>query len=127
MQDYCGEYKSEETLRMGLRWLDSIRESEASRAFARNPHELMRTLECFSRITVGEMIMHASLARKASSEILDFKRLDYLEVDPKAWEKFVTIKLENGEVKAGELPLNYWLLPPNASTYRENYERHRGL
>jgi len=127
MQDHCGEYKSEETLKMGLRWLNSIRESEASRAYARNPHELMRTLECLSRITVGEMIMHASLARKASSLPLDFKRIDYPEMDPPEWNKFVTIRLENGEVKVGELPFNYWLLPPNAATYEENYKRHCGL
>ena len=127
MQDYCGEYKNEETLKMGLRWLNSIRESEAARTSARNPHELMRTLECLVRITIGEMIMHASLARKASSELLDFKRLDYPEVDPPGWSKFVTTRLENGEVKIGELPFKYWLLSPNAPTYEENYERHCGL
>jgi len=127
MQDYCGEYKSEETLKMGLRWLNSIRGSEAANAYARNPHELWRTLECLVRLTVGEMIMHASLARKASSEILNFKRIDYPEVDPPEWNKFVTIRLENGEVKVGELPFNYWLLPPNAPTYEENYKRHCGL
>jgi len=124
MQDYCGEYKGEETLKMGLKWLNSIRESEASRAYARNPHELQRTLECMVRITVGEMIMHASLARKASSSALDFKRIDYPEMDPPEWDKFVTIRREDGEVKVGELTFNYWLLPPNAPTYEENYDRH---
>ena len=127
MQDYCGEYRGEDTLKMGLRWLDSIRESEAANAFARNPHELMRVLECQSRITVGEMIMYASLARKASSMPLGFKRLDYSQMDPPEWNKFVTTRLENGEVKVGEMPLNYWLQPPNAPTYKENYERHCGL
>jgi len=131
MQDYCGEYKGEETLKMGLKWLNSIRESEAARAYARNPHELKRTLECLSHITVGEMIMHASLARKASSKAevwgADFKRIDYPEMDPPEWNKFVTIRLENGEVKVGELPFRYWLLPPNAPTYEENYNRHCGL
>jgi len=127
MQDYCGEHKSEETLRMGLKWLNSIRESEGSRVCARNPHELARTLECISRLTVGEIIMHASLARKASSQCLDFKRVDYPEVDPPGWNKFVTVSLENGEVKVGELPLNCWLMPPNAPTYRDNYEQHCGL
>ncbi|MBA7714058.1 hypothetical protein ES703_123072 [subsurface metagenome] len=127
MQDYCGEYKSEETLKMGLRWLNSIRQSEASTACARNPHELARTLECLVRLTVGEMIMHASLARKASSLALDFKRIDYPEMDPPEWSKFVTTRLEDGEVKVGELPFNYWLLPPNTPTYQENYRRHCGL
>jgi len=127
MQDYCGEYKGEETLKTGLRWLDSIRESEGAKTFARNPHELVRTLECFSRLTVGEMIIHASLARKASSVALDFKRIDYPETDPPEWEKYVTLRLENAEVRVGALPLYYWILPPNAPTYKENYDRHCGL
>jgi succinate dehydrogenase/fumarate reductase flavoprotein subunit len=124
MQDYCGESKGEETLKMGLTWMGSIRESEISNAFARNPHELARTLECSVRLTVGEMIIHASLARKASSKALDFKRLDYPETDPPEWNKFVTTRLENEEVKVGELPFQYWLLPPNAPTHKENYEQH---
>jgi succinate dehydrogenase/fumarate reductase flavoprotein subunit len=125
MQDYCGEYKSEATLKAGLNWLGSIRESEASRAHARNPHELARTLECQSRITAGEMVMHACLARQASSRFLDFKRLDYRELDPEAWNKFVTIRLVDRSIKVGELPFNFWLRQPNAPTYRENYEQHR--
>ena len=127
MQDYCGEYKGEQTLKMGLWWLNSIRESEVAKTYVRNPHELARFLECMVRLTVSEIIMNASLARKASCPALDFKRLDYPEVDPPEWNKFVTIKLENGKVKAGELPFNFWLLPPNATSYEENYERHCGL
>jgi len=124
MQDYCGEYKSEEILETGLKWLKSISESEASIARARNPHELMRVLECQSRIVVGEMIMHASLARKASSRPLGFNRLDYPDMDPPEWNKFITTRLEDGEIKIGELPQYYWLIPPNALTYQENYDKH---
>jgi succinate dehydrogenase/fumarate reductase flavoprotein subunit len=127
MQDYCGEFKSDKLLTMGLKWLDSIRESEASKVYARNPHELKKVLECFSRLTSCEMIMHASLARKASSRALNFNRLDYPQVDPPEWKKFITIKLENGEVKVGEMPMNFWLMPPNAPTYEENYQRHCDL
>ena len=127
MQDYCGEYKSEEVLKTGLWWLNSIRESEAERVYVRNPHELVRFLETMVRLTVGEIIMQASLARQASSQPLDFWRLDYPEVDPPEWQKFVTIRLENGEVKVGEKPFKFWLLPPNAPTYEENYKLHSGL
>ena len=127
MQDYCGEYKHEGTLKMGLMWLKSISESEAANVCARNPHELARALECLSHITVGEMVMHASLARKASNSYLGFNRLDYPEMDPPEWNKFVTIKLENDEVKVSELPLRYWLKPPYALTYEENYGIHCGL
>jgi hypothetical protein len=84
----------------------------------------MRVLECLTHITVGEVIMHASLARKASSTLLDFKRLDYPELDPPEWNKFVTIRLENGDVMVGERPFKYYLLPPYAATFEENYINH---
>jgi succinate dehydrogenase/fumarate reductase flavoprotein subunit len=127
MQDYCGEFKGEETLKMGLWWMNSIRESEAARTIVRNPHELARYLECMVRMTVGEIIMHSSLARKASSKALDFKRLDYPEADPPEWNKFVTVKMADGKVKTGEKPFQYWLKPPYAPTYEENYEKHCAL
>jgi succinate dehydrogenase/fumarate reductase flavoprotein subunit len=127
MQDYCGEYKNEETLTLGLRWLASIRESEASRVYARNPHELVRALECLARITVGEVIMHASLNRKASSKILAFNRLDYPQADPKEWAKLVTLRLEKGGVQVGERPLDYYLSAPHSPSYEENYRKHCGL
>jgi succinate dehydrogenase/fumarate reductase flavoprotein subunit len=127
MQDYMGEYKNEETLKMGLRWLSSIKESEASRVFARNPHELMRTVECLTRLTIGEVMLQASLNRKASSRFLDFKRLDYPDFDPKEWNKLITLRLEKGDIKSGERPLDYYLQPPNASSYEENYRQHCGL
>ena len=127
MQDYCGEYKTEETLKVGLTWLNSIRESEGSRVCARNPHELARTLECFSRLTCGEIIMHASLGRKASSNALDFKRLDYPEKDPPEWNKFVVVSLAHDQVKTGELLSTTGLEAPNAPTLEENYRNHCSL
>ena len=127
MQDYCGQYKSEEILKTGLWWLNSIRESEAERTYVRNPHELWRFHECIVRLTVGEIIMQASLARKASSQFMDLKRIDYPEIDPPEWKKIVTVKLEKGQVEVGELPSNYWLQPPYAPTYEENYRQHSGL
>jgi succinate dehydrogenase/fumarate reductase flavoprotein subunit len=127
MQDYCGQDKHESTIKAGLMWLKKLRENELSTAYARNPHELMRTLDCVARVTCGEMIMHACLARKASSQYLNFSRIDYPEMDPEEWNKFITVKLQNEEVKVGELPFNYWLLPPNAPTNEENYEQHSSL
>ena len=108
----------------GLDWLRSIGESEAERAVARNPHELWRTLEVMVRMTVGEMIMQASLARRASSKDLDFWRVDYPEVDPPGSEQFVTTRLEGEAVRVGELPIGFWLEEPFAPDYAENYRLH---
>jgi succinate dehydrogenase/fumarate reductase flavoprotein subunit len=127
MQDYCGEYRSKETLELGLEWLGSIRQGELSRVNARNPHELMRTLECDVRLTVGEAMMHASLARKASSAGLVFKRLDYPEIDPPEWDKLITIRQEEGSVKTRDLPWDYWRRAPYSSRHADNYAAHCGL
>lgn len=127
MQDYCGESKNDDALKMGLTWIKSMEESELAAACARNPHELGRTIEAMAQAAVCEAVLHACLVRKASSRPLDFKRLDYPEADPPEWNKFITIRLEDGTVKTGDLPFNYWLLPPYAPTYKENYDRHSGL
>ncbi|MFC2038276.1 FAD-dependent oxidoreductase [Chloroflexota bacterium] len=127
MQVYCGEFKSEQMLKTGLWWLNSIRETEANRTYIRNPHELGRYLECLTRITISEIIINACLARKASSRRLGFKRIDYPRTDPPRWNKYITVKLENGEVKTGQLTIDYWVSPPYESTHRENYEKHCGL
>jgi succinate dehydrogenase/fumarate reductase flavoprotein subunit len=95
---------------------------------ARNPHELARAVECLNRITVGEVVMRASLNRKASSRFLDFKRLDYPEMDPPEWNKLVTMKtVTGGGVEVGELPLDYYRQPPYSADYEENYSEHCGL
>ena len=127
MQEYCGEPKNEELLKLGLRWMKELREGEASTVQARNPHELMRSQEALTILAVGEMIMHACLVRQASSSYLNFTRLDYPEVDPPEWQKWITMKLEGGEVKVGEKPMEYWLQGPNAGSYEQNYERHSGI
>ena len=46
---------------------------------------------------------------------------------PPEWEKLVVIRLENGNIKVKDLPLDYWLKPPYAPTYEENYRKHSGL
>jgi succinate dehydrogenase/fumarate reductase flavoprotein subunit len=124
MQDYCGRDKSEAVLLKGLEWLRSIEESEAARACARNPHELWRTLEVMVRMTVGEMIMQAAMARRASSKDLDFWRVDFPETDPPGCEKFILTRLEDGVVRIRALPLGFWLEEPYAPDYAENYRLH---
>jgi len=118
MQCFCSEYKTELLLNMGLDSLKDIEEVFVPRLYALDPHKLMRSIEDLSMLAHAQMVLHASLARKASSEALNFYRIDYPEVDPPEWDKYVTIKLQNGEVKSGELPMNYW------GDMKANYEAH---
>ena len=78
----------------------------------------MRSIEDLSLLIQSQAILHASLARRASSRMLDFFRTDYPQIDPPEWNKFVTVKLENGKVKEGELSLDYW------GDMKANYEAH---
>ena len=124
MQDYCSSYLSDEVLNLGIQLLKDIGETEAERTYAGNPHELGRLLECFSLIRVGELVMHSSLARKASSAYLSFLRLDYPEMDPPEWHKFLPIRQEDSKVRIRDLPVDYYLKPPYASSFEENYKKH---
>jgi succinate dehydrogenase/fumarate reductase flavoprotein subunit len=123
MQDYCGDVKNEECLRIGMKWLTELSESEAKTLYACNPHDLMRSLEALNILTVGQIILHACLVRKASSKWLGFERSDYPLVDPPEWHKFITTQLEKGQVKVGELPMDYGR--PLAENYAK-YNRPKG-
>ena len=118
MQDYCSAVKSETLLKLGLKWFEEIEVGEAASAFARNPHELVRVLEVFNIITNGKMIMEGCRARKASNSALGFTRSDYPQVNPPDWQKWVTIKQDQGKVKTGELALDY------QGNLEKNYKAH---
>ncbi len=118
MQYYCSEYKTENLLNMGLDALIKIEEESVPLLFALDPHKLMRSLEDVSMLTQAQIIIQATLARKASSAPLGLRRIDYPELDPPEWQKYITIKQENGKVKIGELPLAFW------GNMKEQYEAH---
>jgi succinate dehydrogenase/fumarate reductase flavoprotein subunit len=118
MQYFCSEFKTEKLLNMGLDALKDIEQNWVPKLYALDPHKLLRSLEDLSILTYSQIIIHGSLARKASSRYLNFSRIDYPQMDPPEWNKFVTVKLENGKVKVGELPLAYW------GNLKENYEAH---
>ncbi len=118
MQGYCGEPKSEELLKTGLIWLRDLEENEASAVKAQDPHKLGRTLDVLDLLTCSQAIIHACLARKASSKPLDFHRLDYPEVDPSDWHKWLTVRFDGEGVKANLMPIDFW------GSLRENYESH---
>jgi succinate dehydrogenase/fumarate reductase flavoprotein subunit len=118
MQYFCSEFKTELLLNMGLDALKEIEKVHVPRLYALDPHKLMRSIENLSLLTYGQIILNASLARKASSRMLNFFRIDYPKIDPPDWNKYITVKLENNKVKAGELPLRYW------GDMKANYEAH---
>jgi succinate dehydrogenase/fumarate reductase flavoprotein subunit len=118
MQYFCSEYKTELLLNMGLDALKEIEKVHVPRLYALDPHKLMRSIEDLNLLTHGHIVLNASLARQASSRVLNFFRIDYPEIDPSEWNKFITVKLENNKVKTGELPLTYW------GDMKANYEAH---
>jgi succinate dehydrogenase/fumarate reductase flavoprotein subunit len=100
----------------GLAKLLTIEENEALHLRPRNPHELTRTLEVLNVLTNAQLVIHACMAREASARYLLFERLDFPEMDPPEWAKFVTVKLEGDTVVEGGLPLDYY------GTLEESYE-----
>jgi hypothetical protein len=98
--------------------LKDIEQNWAPQLYALDPHKLLRSLEDLSILAFSQLIIHGSLARKASSRFLDFQRIDYPQMDPPEWKKFITLKQENGKLKVGELPLDYW------GDLRKNYQAH---
>jgi succinate dehydrogenase/fumarate reductase flavoprotein subunit len=103
---------------MGLDALNEIEKDFVPKLYALDPHKLMRSLEDLSILGFSQLIIQGSLARKASSRPLNFQRIDYPQMDPPEWKKFITLKLVNGKVKVGELPLAYW------GDLKINYEAH---
>ena len=122
MQYYVSEFKTENLLNMGLDALQKIEEESVPLLFALDPHKLMRSLEDTSLLTYAQIIIQASLARRASSMPLNFHRIDYPALDPPEWNRFLTIKLENGKVKTGKLPLTFWgNLKKQYEAYNKDY------
>jgi len=115
MQNYCGEIKSENLLKIGLKLLEDMEQNQALRLYAHNPHDLIRSLEVLNILTNAKIIIDSCLARKASSKHLHFMRSDYPEMDPPEWHKFITIKLEENKVKIGEKHIDYY------GSLKENY------
>jgi succinate dehydrogenase/fumarate reductase flavoprotein subunit len=119
MQDYCGDIKTDELMKIGQIALDEVKKGEAMALTARNPHELMRALEVLDIHTVCEMIIAACQVRKASNSWIFFDRMDYPEDDPEEWRKWLTIKLEGQKVTTNDLPLDYY------GSITENYNKHK--
>jgi succinate dehydrogenase/fumarate reductase flavoprotein subunit len=124
MQYYVSEFKTDNLFKMGLGALEKIENEEVPRLYALDPHKLMRTLEDSSLLTYAQIIIRASMARKASHPAMGFQRIDFPNFDNK-WDKFSTIQLENGKVKTGTLPLAFW--GNMKSNYEKNNKDYKGV
>ena len=125
MQYFCSEYKTESLFNIALDSLKDIEENWVPQLYALDPHKLLRSLEDLSILTYAQIILHASLARKASSRHLDFYRIDFPALDPPEWNKFITVRLENDRVKVGEAPLDYW--GNLKANYKANNQDYTGV
>lgn len=108
MQNYCGGVKCEALLKEGLDLLESFEQEIVPKLTAANPHELMRVHEVLDILTVAELVLHASLARKSSSAPLCFSRSDYPELDPVNDRKHIVIRRENGSVMTRDVSLGFF-------------------
>ena len=123
MQYYVSEFRTESLFKTGLDALERIETESVPILYALDPHKLMRTLEDLSMLEYAKIIIQASRARKASSIPLGFQRIDYPDVDPPEWNKFLTIKLENDKAKIGERPPRFWGdMKQQYEAYNKDYE-----
>ncbi len=120
MQNYCGGVKCDALLKEGLDLLDGFEREMAPRLYAKNPHDLMRIHEVLDILTVAQIVLHASLARKSGSEPLCFMRSDYPQMDPACDRKHLVIRLENGKPEVREVPLDFF------GDLEQEYERRNG-
>ncbi len=115
MQQCCSEYMTGSILDQGLLWLDSMEKNEFAHSYARNPHELARVMECFTRLTVSRMYLHGC-REKITADKTGLKPGEYL-----------FCRQKDGKVLTRREKPQYWLKRENASTYLENYRRCRAV
>ena len=117
MQNYCGEVKRDELLNIGLARLQEYEKAVVPNTFAYNPHELVRLLEVFDILTVSQIILHASLARKISSKPLCFQRGDSNVTETENERNLITIRQVDNQIVLGEKPIDFF------GDLKENYEK----
>ena len=122
MQDYCGAYKTEHTLNMGITRMKDLLETEGERMYVNNPHELARAIESLSLAELGIAYMQVAIARTKNVVRLSFQRNDISETEEDGnWNP---VHLEGDKVVSRFLSVNYHLQEPYAPTLAENYKRY---
>ena len=101
MDDYAGGYnvRSEHLLQAGIKYLNDLKELSLKRLRCTTAHELMRTLEVFDALELGELVCWSALERKETRG--NHVRVDYPFTNPTLNDCFVTVtKGPNGPVTA---------------------------
>ena len=92
---YVGMFKNEGKLLEGQKRLGSLRREFLPRLMAKDPHYLMRCLECRNIMDLVKVHIEACLVRKETRG--QFIRLDYAEKDPSRDNMITIQRLENGK------------------------------
>ena len=108
MQNYCGAVKCDDLLKQGLELLTSYQEEIVPLLHADNPHDLMRIHEVLDILTVAQIVLHASLQRKATSRPLCFTRNDHPQEESEGERRHIVIRMEDGKVLSRDVPLSYF-------------------
>ncbi|MEM1674105.1 MAG: FAD-binding protein [Candidatus Bathyarchaeia archaeon] len=101
---------NDEMLRIALKWLEEMEHGEANKLVARNPHELTRCLETLAILENAKLTVISMMESRKRPGLKPYQ--------------LVVRKTTEG-IKFVVRPWRWWLLPPYAPTYRENYERHK--
>ena len=97
MADYAGidRVRSENMLSTGLKYLTDLDASARKSLKCNDSHELMRALESFDLLLVGQIICTTAMERKETRGM--HKRSDYTFTNPLLNGKFVVVKDEGGQ------------------------------
>ncbi|MFC2007400.1 FAD-binding protein [Chloroflexota bacterium] len=97
MNDYAGSIRSETLLEAGITHMRRLREKARNTIVARNQHEVMRSLEVFNLLDLGELVFIAAKERKETRGL--HTRVDYPYTNILLDNKVVVVK------KTGEKPI----------------------
>ncbi len=95
MLDYAGYLRSAVNMKAGLFHLRRLRKKALETVIAKNPHELVRSLEVMNLLDFGELVFISGLDRKESRDT--HVRTDYVITDPRLNNKAHIIKIKEGQ------------------------------
>jgi succinate dehydrogenase/fumarate reductase flavoprotein subunit len=124
VNDYLQPPKSAYRLERGLQYFERAQE-ELEQLGARDPHDLMRAMECYFIRDCAEMAARASLFRTESRWGLYHYRIDYPEMNDAEWFAHAILRrLPDGRVELYKRPIEPYVVPLSEEELRA-YHRLR--